>query len=82
MFGDIGTSIVRTIVPIIAGAIITFFTSKGFTFDDSFALNLYMVLQAIVTGVYYICVRVLEARFPQIGLLLGSTRKPEYTEGQ
>lgn len=80
MFGDIGTSIVRTVVPIVAGAIITFFASKGITFDDQFQANLLFVLQGMITGLYYIIVRVLEQRFPRFGWLLGSAKKPEYTD--
>lgn len=80
MFGDIGTSIVRTLVPIVAGAIITFFASKGFAFDDQFTANLYVVLQGLFTGLYYIVVRVLEVKFPKLGILLGSIKQPEYTD--
>jgi hypothetical protein len=80
MFGDVGTSIVRTVVPIVAGAIITFFASKGITFDEQFTASLYTVLQGLFTGLYYIVVRLLETRFPRFGWLLGSPKKPEYSD--
>lgn len=80
MFGDIGTSIVRTVVPIVAGAIITFFASKGINFDDSFKANLLLLLQSLFTALYYIVVRAIETRYPKAGWLLGSTKTPEYTD--
>lgn len=79
MIADMVTSIVRTVTPIIAGAIITFFASKGFNFDQSFTTNLYAVIQAIVSGLYYIIVRFIEVKFPSFGVLLGSKKAPQYT---
>lgn len=80
MVGDLGTSIIRTVVPIIVGAIITFFASKGITFDAQFEANLLLMLQTLFSGLYYIVVRALETRFPRAGWLLGSVKQPEYTD--
>lgn len=79
MFGDFGTSIIRTVTPIVVGAIIAFFASKGIKLDAQASDSLAVFLQALFTGLYYICVRLLEARFPKAGLLLGSRKTPEYT---
>lgn len=75
------TSIIRTITPTIAGFIITFLASKGITLDDQFSANLLLLIQGVVTAVYYIFVRILEVKVsPKFGWLLGSTKTPEYIE--
>lgn len=76
------TSVVRTIVPIIVGSILAFFASKNYQFDDSFTTALDTALQGVFIGLYYIVVRFFEAKFPKAGLLLGSLKKPQYTENQ
>jgi uncharacterized membrane protein (DUF441 family) len=77
--GDFVTSLIRTYVPIIVGAIISYLATKGLTLDESAAAGLTAFLTALFSGGYYLIVRLLEQKFPQVGILLGSTKKPEYT---
>lgn len=79
MFGDKVTSIVRTVTPMIAGGIITFLANKGFSLDATITANVYASVQMVVSALYYIIVRSLEAKFPKIGILLGSVKTPQYT---
>lgn len=72
-------SLVRTVVPLIVGAVVGFFTSRGIEVDPELAVSL---ATAITTGagtVYYGIVRVLEHYVaPQFGWLLGLAREPRY----
>lgn len=77
---DIITSIIRTIVPMIVGAIVAFFATKGITFDEQFRANMIGVLQLIFSALYYITARALETKVPRLGWLLGSVKQPGYSE--
>lgn len=75
------TSLIRTYVPIGVGAIVSFLVTSGIEIDANAQLGLVTFLTAVLQGVYYLAARLLEKQFPAIGgLLLGSSKKPEYTE--
>lgn len=72
-------SIVRTLVPIIVGAVIGWATTRGITLDPEFEFALIAAVTAAFQGVYYIVVRLFELYVsPKFGWLLGLARKPEY----
>lgn len=71
-------AVVRTIVPVIVGAVLSFFATRGVTVDSTFREALVYVLTAAITGVYYVVLLKLESRWPLAGLLLGSTARPTY----
>ncbi len=78
---DFVTSLIRTYVPLTVGAIISYLATKGIDIDANAQLGLVTFLTAVIQGTYYLLARLLEQRLPKLGgLLLGSTRKPEYTE--
>lgn len=77
---DLFTSMVRTIVPIIVGSIASFLATKGIDLDAGTLAGLSAFLAGLFSAVYYLIVRVVEQRFPQWGVLLGSKKTPEYTE--
>lgn len=79
---DFITSLIRTYVPIAVGAVASYFLTLGVELDANAQLGLVTFLTAVLQGVYYLLARLLEQRFPQFGFLLGSTKKPEYTENQ
>jgi len=79
---DFITSLIRTYVPIAVGAVASYFLTLGIEVDANAQLGLVTFLTALSQGVYYLVARLLEQKFPQLGFLLGSTKKPEYTEGQ
>lgn len=72
-------SIVRTLVPIIVGAVIGWAVTTGITLDDQFEVALTLVITAAFQGVYYVAVRLLELYVaPRFGWLLGIARQPVY----
>lgn len=70
-------SIVRTIVPIVVGAVLAWIASLGITLDPEFEPLLGTVLTGAFTGLYYIAVRLLETYLsPKLGWLLGLAKTP------
>jgi hypothetical protein len=70
---DIAHSLVRTLVPIIVGAISA---SVVGPYVDLQALD--DLLAGLIAGGYYTVVRLLETRWPGLSILLGSRRQPMY----
>lgn len=77
---DFVTSLVRTYVPIVVGAVAGYFASKGFDLDAQAQAGLIVGLSGLLMGGYYLLARLVEQRFPSFGgLLLGAPRKaPQY----
>jgi hypothetical protein len=72
-------SIVRTIVPIAVGAVVSFFVTRGIELDPEFEGALFLVITGAFQGVYYIAVRLFETYIsPKFGVLLGLAKAPEY----
>lgn len=69
------TSIIRTLVPLVAGWIITWLVAKGFSIDQGALEN---VLYGLFSGLYYIVVRFVELKWPAFGVLLGVAQQPSY----
>lgn len=68
-------SIVRTLTPIIVGWLLTAAARANFDIDEGSLTN---VVQAVVTGAYYIAARLLEEHRGAWGWLLGLARPPIY----
>ncbi len=77
---DFITSLIRTYVPIVVGTAISALATRGLEVDPATQASLVAGLTGILIAAYYTAVRALESKYPKIGVLLGSTRKPEYTE--
>lgn len=72
-------SIIRTVTPIIVGAVIGFAVANGIELDAQFELALIGVITAAAQGVYYIAVRLFETYVsPKFGWLLGLAKQPVY----
>ncbi|WP_307545229.1 hypothetical protein [Streptomyces sp. V3I8] len=71
-------AVVRTITPVIAGGIISFFAARGVQVDGIGRDYLASGLTIVITAAYYLIPLVLESRWPKIGVLLGSTARPMY----
>lgn len=76
---DIITSLIRTYVPIAVGTVISWLATRGLNIDEATGAALVAGLTGVCIAVYYTVVRLLERKFPKIGLLLGSAKTPEYT---
>lgn len=77
---DVITSLVRTYVPVIVGSVIAWLAARGINVDEATGAAAITALTGAIILAYYTVVRLLERKFPKIGVLLGSTKKPEYTE--
>ncbi len=63
-----GASIIRTVVPALAGGISAWLLSKGIDLDTGAIVG---VITPVLTGVFYAVIRWAEARVPWVGWLLG-----------
>ena len=72
----IGTSIVRTFVPIVVALLVRAGAKVGLDLDPGLFLE---VVTVIITTIYYVVVRLLETRVAPIwGWLLGVAKVPAY----
>lgn len=71
----IKNSIVRTLVPVIVGFLLTLALRLGIQIDQATVTT---VVQAVITGLYYVGVRFLEHYKPKAGILLGKASPPSY----
>lgn len=74
------TSLIRTYVPIIVGALVAWLVTVGVELDADTQAGLIVAMTGALQAVYYLVVRLLERKFPQLGVLLGSAQKPVYVE--
>lgn len=74
------TSQIRTLVPLGVGALVSYFATLGLEIDSDTQSSLIIGLTGIIQAIYYLIVRMLEEKFPKLGILLGSTKKPEYED--
>lgn len=73
------TSLIRTYVPIVVGALASYLLTVGINLDADAQLGLVTALTVILQGVYYLVARLLEKKVsPRFGLLLGVASKPKY----
>lgn len=72
---DFVTSLIRTIVPIVVGFVITQAARIGIELDS---VSVGMIVTSVVSGVYYTVARLLEKKNPKAGLLLGKKSTPKY----
>ena len=73
-------SLVRTIVPLIVGGLASILlASLGIVLPVEAASE---VMTVVLSGVYYSAVRVLERRWPALGVFLGSKQQPVYAPGE
>lgn len=79
-FSDYFTSLVRTWVPFVVGALLSWLTSVGLELQLSVeALQaLYASLTAFIGALYYAVFRLLERKLPWAGWFLGVPKPPVY----
>lgn len=73
---NIAVSIVRTFVPYLVGLL----AANGLELDQETIAGVTGAVAFVISLAYYIVVRLLEKKFPQIGFLLGVPAKPTYKE--
>ena len=72
------TSYIRTFVPIVIGAVVSYFATKGFNVPLDLQVAATAFLTVLISTVYYIIVRKLESKYPNLGILLGVPSAPTY----
>jgi len=72
------TSLIRTVVPIVVGALVTWLVTLGVQIDAETQTGLIVGLTGLLTAVYYTVVRLLEKKWPKLGILLGKATTPDY----
>ena len=72
---DLQTSIVRTVVPMLVGVILTAAARVGLDLDDAAVTS---IATAVVSAAYYAAARWLESRRASLGWLLGKPTAPSY----
>jgi hypothetical protein len=73
------SSVVRTLFPLIVGAVIAFLVKSGIPTAGDFTETLTTLLTVAFSGVYYIAVRLLETYVtPKFGWLLGLAKTVTY----
>jgi len=70
-------SLIRTIVPVAAGAVISWLALVNLEVDADGQAALVSLLTAGLTGAYYVVVRLVEQKVPQVGWLLGLAKSPD-----
>jgi len=78
---DTLVSLIRTYVPVVVGAFVSWLLTLGIEIDAAAQTGLVTGLTAVVTAAYYTIVRLLEKRWPWFGVLLGTTKQPTYDDG-
>lgn len=78
---DLVTSWIRSVVPIIVGAFASWlFARTGFVIDEASQVGLVTAFTGLLSGLYYVVVRWLETKQPQLGWLLGLPKQPGYSD--
>ena len=70
-------SLIRTIVPLVAGAVISWLALVNLDIDAEGQAALASLLTAALTGAYYLVIRIIETKVPQVGWLLGLAKSPD-----
>lgn len=74
-------SVLRTFVPIVVGTVVSWLTVRGIELDPEFEVTLSAMLFAAAAVLWHAVARLLETFVsPKFGVLLGSTKRPEYAE--
>lgn len=70
-------SLIRTIVPIIVGSILGLLTRAGLDIDLEGQQALSTLIDGAFIGAYYLVIRIIETKVPQVGWLLGLAKTPD-----
>lgn len=72
------TSFIRTYVPIVVGALASYLLTLGIELDAGTQAGLVIALTGVLQAAYYALIRVLERKYPRLGVLLGKAAKITY----
>ena len=66
----LAANLIRTYVPIIVGAVVSYLVAHGIQVDPSTSAALIIAMTGIFTAAYYTIARVLEEKWPALGAIL------------
>lgn len=69
---------IRTYVPLGVAALVGWLAELGVLLPETASAGLVVFLSALAGALWYAAVRFLEAKWPALGVLLGSTKTPSY----
>lgn len=75
---DTVVSYIRTYVPAGVGLVVGWLVARGLVVDPGLQTGLTALISGGAIALYYAGVRMLEAKFPQFGWLLGAAKTPAY----
>lgn len=75
---DLVPALIRTYVPIGVAVLVTWLASVGVIVPDEVSATLASAIGGLAGAIYYAAVRWAEARWPKVGVMLGSTKTPTY----
>lgn len=73
-------SLIRTWTPILIGAVVAWLLTLGIEIDSETQASLVIALTGVLQAIYYALARALEVKYPRLGVLLGTTKQPEYKD--
>ena len=80
-FNDYMLSLVRTWVPLVIGAGLTWAGQRwGIVLPEDLSTETAIAVTGVAVGLYYGAVRALEMRWPWFGKFLGASKPPAYTK--
>ncbi|WP_217370130.1 hypothetical protein [Nonomuraea antri] len=79
---DLILSWIRTAVPAAVGAFVAWLALRGVEVDPQTVIAVTAAAGAAATTFYQAVVSTLQRRWPIVGVLLGSTRRPTYSADQ
>lgn len=77
---DFIVSLIRTWTPTAIGALLAWLQVRGMDINPNDVAAVTTGLTGLFIAGYYLLARLVERRWPQLGFLLGSAKKPEYRE--
>lgn len=76
-------SAIRTYTPLLVGYVLTLVAqARHIVIDSNSEASLVALTVAVLTAAYWTLVRLLERRWPKLGVLLGIPAQPKYTKPQ
>jgi hypothetical protein len=80
-FNNTVVSLIRTYVPVVVGALVSWLiVHYGWHVSKDIQVGADTALTAFIIAAYYTLVRLLENKFPWLGVLLGHVAKPTYVK--
>jgi len=80
---DLVASLVRTYVPMLVGLVAAYLDRRfGIVLDEDTTTAASLALAGVVGAAYYTLARLVERRYPKVGLLLGVPKAPMYPAGR